>query len=263
MGPLVSVSSPTPCSRRPWTVWCWSALFYDGHPSLVAACGLSSLGSRLASSSFARSRSALQCPLHSRSCAFLYSTDRFTTPASILAWLDGGDSPNMATTHAPVDGQLGTGVSSCAFCTSPVGDLTHCLTCCPAFADLCIQWCAAAHVAPAEAPLWTQHSWKTIRRIWPTPAALCARISSLLARCVAASILADGDVLIYDASSGKRSSKLLFRVNAPSSFQSVFFLFVHVTRIRSRQGHLLSDRILHIVRNRCRGVAAREVPFQR
>ena len=51
-------------------------------------------------------------------------------------------------------------VSSCAFCTSPVGDLTHCLTCCPAFADLRIQWCAAAaHVAPAEASLWTQHSW--------------------------------------------------------------------------------------------------------
>ena len=72
MGPLVSISSPTPCSRRPWTVWCWSALFSDGHPSLVAACGLSSLGSRLASSSMARSRSPLQCPLHSRSCASLH-----------------------------------------------------------------------------------------------------------------------------------------------------------------------------------------------
>ena len=49
---------------------------------------------------------------------------RHTTPASILAWFNGGDSPDMATIHAQVDGQPGT-MPSCAFCTSPVGDLLN------------------------------------------------------------------------------------------------------------------------------------------
>ena len=77
-------------------------------------------------------------------------------------------------------------VPSCAFCTSPVGDLTHCLSCCAAFTDLRVQWCAAAHVAPTKASLWTQHCSTlgfSIRRIWRTPVALCAHTSSLLVRC--------------------------------------------------------------------------------
>ena len=189
MGPLVSVSSPTPCSRRPSTVWCGSALFYDGHPSLVAACGLSSLGSRLASSSMARSRSPLQYPLHSRSCASLHIRPiglqlqcRFWHGSMVVTrptW------PRPMPRAARHRGDL----SSCAFCTSPVGDFTHCLTCSPAFVDLRIQWCAAAHVAPAEASLWTQHSWTfnpedlantrcTVRAHLQFVGQVCARVDS-------------------------------------------------------------------------------------
>ena len=83
--------------------------------------------------------------------------------------------------------------------------------------DLLPRLCRLAYPVVCSSPRGTSRSLFmdactlgfSIRRIWPTPAALCAHISSLLARCVPASILADGDVLIYDASSGKRSSKLL------------------------------------------------------
>ena len=125
-GPLVSVSSPTPCSRRPWTVWCWSALFYDGHPSLVAACGLSSLGSRLASWSMAWSRSPLQCPLHSRSCAsLLIRPIGLQLQRRFWHGLMVGTRP---TWPRPMPRWTGRGdVCSCAFCTSwrphPLSDL--------------------------------------------------------------------------------------------------------------------------------------------
>ena len=77
-------------------------------------------------------------------------------------------------------------VSSCPFCTSPVGDLTHCLTCYPAFAVLRIQWCAAAHVAPAKVSLWTQYSWIfnsqdfrcTVRAHIQFVGQVCARVDS-------------------------------------------------------------------------------------
>ena len=182
--------------------WCWSALFYDGHPS----------------ASF------------QKLCVPTCSTDRFTTPASILAWLDGGDSPDMATTQAP-GGRAARhrgDVSSCAICTSPVGDLTHCLTCCPAFADLRIQWCAAAHVAPAEASLWDAALLIFQSAGFGQHPLHCARTYPVCwSGVLPASILADGDVLSYDASSGKRSSKLLFRVNAPLAFSLCFsFLFI-------------------------------------
>ena len=42
------------------------------------------------------------------------------------------------------------GEVACLFCPSTFGDLTHCLTSCPAFEDVRVQWCMAARIAPAE-----------------------------------------------------------------------------------------------------------------
>ena len=51
------------------------------------------------------------------------------------------------------------GEVACLFCPSTFGDLTHCLTSCPAFEDVRVQWCIAVHIAPAEVSTSAQHSW--------------------------------------------------------------------------------------------------------
>ena len=48
---------------------------------------------------------------------------------------------------------------ACLFCPSTFGDLTHCLTSCPAFEDVRVQWCIAVRIAPAEVSTSAQHSW--------------------------------------------------------------------------------------------------------
>ena len=55
------------------------------------------------------------------------------------------------------------GEVACLFCPSTFGDLTHCLTSCPAFEDVRVQWCIAVHIAPAEVSTSAQHSWCLIQ----------------------------------------------------------------------------------------------------
>ena len=126
MGALVSISSPTPCSRRPWTVWCWSALF---------------------------------------SCRFFPSNIRFkavvsqhirpigATPASILhgsmvvigpTW----PRPMPRWTESPAQRRC---VFVCVLHQSS-WRLTHCPICCPVFAVLRVQCAAEAFVM--DAALW-------------------------------------------------------------------------------------------------------------
>ena len=102
----------------------------------------------------------LQCPFYSGSCVPTHSTDRFATPASIFASF-------ARHGHDPCPGGRGArhrgDVSSCAFCTSRVGDLTHCLTCCPCFCRLACPVCSRS-LCNGRSTLGF-----SIRRIWPTP----------------------------------------------------------------------------------------------
>ena len=47
----------------------------------------------------------------------------------------------------------------CSFCCADVGDLAHCLSYCPAFSDLRVQWCVDTGVAPSDAPWWASGEW--------------------------------------------------------------------------------------------------------
>ena len=128
-------------------------------------------------------RSPLQCPLHSRSCASLH-----IRPIGLQFqrrfW-----HGSMVGTHPtwPRPMHLWTGSSALRRCVfacvlhqsswrlHPLSDLLHCL--CRTYVSSGVQ---------------QQHSWIFNPH--------CAHVSSLLVRCVPASIIADGDVLIYDAS---------------------------------------------------------------
>ena len=134
-------------------------------------------------------------------CVPTCSTVRHTTPALILAWFDGGDSPNMATIHAQVDRQPGTkkaGQHDRQWVRLPTGLLQNAHE-----GTRPLPTCVSSGV---QQPTWHQPKplygrstpGFSIRRIWRTPAALCAHTSSLLVRYVPASTLADGDVLICE-----------------------------------------------------------------
>ena len=47
----------------------------------------------------------------------------------------------------------------CVFCSSPLGDLAHCLSEFPAFADLRAEWCNQVSVPSDSAAFWARHSW--------------------------------------------------------------------------------------------------------
>ena len=111
--------------QKPWTVWCWSAIS-DGYPSFIAAC----------------------CPFLDRAClrrlwrgVALLSNVRFTSEVvrpCILNGLVDNSSVDCCIVrwwglarhgHDPCPGGRAVrhkgDVSSCAFCTSRVGDFTH------------------------------------------------------------------------------------------------------------------------------------------
>ena len=53
----------------------------------------------------------------------------------------------------------GTHLPSAASVALDVGDLAHCLSYCPTFSDLRVQWCVDTGVAPSDAPWWASGEW--------------------------------------------------------------------------------------------------------
>ena len=69
-----------------------------------------------------------------------------SSPSNARFW----DSHGGDMTHSPVP--------SCVLCGAATRDLFHCLTVCPVFTDLRMQWCRRCSVPPDSATFW-MHPW--------------------------------------------------------------------------------------------------------
>ena len=148
-------------SRLSWLPWCWSGLFSSCDPSMAASCGFSCSGPRMGPA-------PCPCPCHLTGVRFsprsvhpfaldlsIYNSD--VDPGLVRWWglARHGHDPCPGGRPARHRG----GEVACLFCPSTFGDLTHCLTSCPAFEDVRVQWCIAVRIAPAEVSTSAQHSW--------------------------------------------------------------------------------------------------------